>query len=64
MEKISGPAVSPGGGDGNRSNGYLHKTLERISVNPLVEESISSTTVNPAWDRFPTPLSIIRPASL
>ena len=40
------------------------KTLERISANPLVEESISSTTVNPAWDRFPTPLSIIRPASL
>ena len=40
------------------------KTLERISANPLVEESISSTTVNPAWDRFPTPLSVIRPVSL
>ena len=28
------------------------KTLERISANPLVEESISSNRVNPAWDRF------------
>ena len=40
------------------------KTLERISANPLIEESISSNKVNPAWDRFPTPLSIIRPVSL
>ena len=40
------------------------KTLERISANPLVEESILSNKVNPAWDRFPTPLSIIRPVSL
>ena len=40
------------------------KTLERISANPLVEESISSNKVNPAWDRFPTPLSVIRPVSL
>ena len=40
------------------------KTLERISANPLVEESISSNKVNPAWDRFPTPISIIRPVSL
>ena len=40
------------------------KTLERISANPLVEESISSDKVNPAWDRFPTPLLIIRPVSL
>ena len=40
------------------------RTLERISENPLVEESISSNKVNPAWDRFPTPLSIIRPVSL
>ena len=39
------------------------KTLERISANPLVEESISSNKVNPAWDRFPTPLSVIRPVS-
>ena len=39
-------------------------TLERITVNPLVEESISSSTVNPAWDRFPAPLSVIRPVSL
>ena len=40
------------------------RTLERISENPLVEESISSNKVNPAWDRFPTLLSIIRPVSL
>ena len=40
------------------------KTLERITANPLVEESISSNKVNPAWDRFPTPLSVIRPVSL
>ena len=40
------------------------RTLERISENPLVEESISSNRVNPAWDRFPTLLSVIRPVSL
>ena len=40
------------------------RTSERISANPLVEESISSNKVNPAWDRFPTPLSIIRLVSL
>ena len=40
------------------------KTLERISANPLVEESISSNKVNPAWDRFPTPLLIVHPVSL
>ena len=37
------------------------RTLERISKNPLVEESISSHRVNPEWDRFPTPLSMIHP---
>ena len=40
------------------------RNLERITENPLVEESISSNNINPAWDRFPTPLSIIRPVSL
>ena len=40
------------------------RTSERISENPLVEESISSNKVNPAWDRFPTPLSVIRLVSL
>ena len=40
------------------------RTLERISKNPLVEESISMHRVNPEWDRFPTPLSMIRPESL
>ena len=43
---------------------HATKTSERISANPLVEESISSNKVNPAWDRFPTPLSLIRPVSL
>ena len=40
------------------------RTLERISKNPLVEESITFNSVNPAWDRFPTPLSVIRLLSL
>ena len=40
------------------------RTLERVTVNPLVEESISSSTVNPEWDRLPTPLSVIIPVSL
>ena len=40
------------------------RTLERISKNPLVEESISSHRVNPEWDRFPTPLSMIHSVSL
>ena len=40
------------------------RTLERISANPMVDESISSNKVNNAWDRFPTSLSIIHPVSL
>ena len=32
------------------------KSPDRIAQNPLVEESISSNRLNPAWDRFPTPL--------
>ena len=40
------------------------RTLDRISANPFVEESISSNKVKPAWDCFPTPLSIIRLVSL
>ena len=39
------------------------KSLDRIAQNPLVEESISSNSLNPAWDRFPTPLSVVRPVS-
>ena len=39
-------------------------TLERISKNPLVEESITFNRVNPAWDHFPTPLSVICLVSL
>ena len=37
------------------------KSLDRITQNPLVEESISRNRLNPAWDRFPTPLSVVRP---
>ena len=37
------------------------KSPDRIAQNPLVEESISSNRLNPAWDRFPTPLSVVRP---
>ena len=40
------------------------RTLERIFKNLLVEESITFNRVNPAWDRFPTPLSVIHPVSL
>ena len=36
-------------------------TIDRIAQNPLLEESISSNRLNPAWDRFPTPLSVVRP---
>ena len=32
------------------------KSLDRIAQNPLVEESISSNRLSPAWDRLPTPL--------
>ena len=39
------------------------KSLDRIAQNPLVRESISSNRLNPAWDRFPTPLSVVRPIS-
>ena len=34
---------------------------DRIAQNPLVEESISHNRLNPAWDRFPTPLTVVRP---
>ena len=37
------------------------QSLDRIAQNPLVEESISSHRLNPAWDRFPTPLSVVHP---
>ena len=40
------------------------RTLERISKNLLVEQSITFNRVNPAWDRFPIPLSVIHPVSL
>ena len=39
------------------------KSLDRIAQNPLVEASISSHRLNSAWDRFPTPLSVVRPGS-
>ena len=37
------------------------KSLDRIAQNTLVEASILSHRLNPAWDRFPTPLSVIHP---
>ena len=39
------------------------KSLDRIAQNPLVGESISSNRLNPAWDRFLTPLFVVRPVS-
>ena len=39
------------------------KSLDRIVQNPLVGESISSHWLNPAWDRFPMPLSVVCPVS-
>ena len=36
------------------------KFLDRIAQNPLVEASISSNRLNPAWDRFLMPLSLVR----
>ena len=39
------------------------KSLDRIARNPLVEASILSHRLNPTWDRFPMPLTVIRPGS-
>ena len=39
------------------------KSRDRIAQNPLVGESITSNRLNPAWDRFPTPLSVVSPVS-
>ena len=39
------------------------KSLDRIAQNPLVEASISSNRLNPAWDRFPMLLSVVRSGS-
>ena len=39
------------------------KSLDRIAQNPVVEESISFNRLNPAWDRFPTQLSVVRPVN-
>ena len=32
----------------------------QIAQNPLVEESISFNRLNPGWDRFSMPLSVVR----
>ena len=45
----------------NRLLSYATKSLDRIAQNPFVEESISRSRLNPAWDRFPTPLTVVRP---
>ena len=39
------------------------KSLDRIAQNPLVDKSISSNRLNPAWDHFQTLLSVVRPVS-
>ena len=39
-------------------------SLDRIAQNPLVEESIPFNRLNPAWDCFPKPLSVVRPISM
>ena len=39
------------------------KPLDRIAQNPLVDKSISSNRLNPAWDHFQTLLSVVRPVS-
>ena len=40
------------------------RTLERISKNPSVVESVTFNRANPAWDRFPTPPSVTHLVSL
>ena len=47
----------------NRLLSCATKSLDRIEQNSLVEESISSNRLNPAWDRFPTPLFVVRSLS-
>ena len=37
------------------------KSLDRIAQNPLVEALISSNRLNPAWDLFSMPLSVVHP---
>ena len=39
------------------------KSLDTIAQNLLVEASVSSNKLNPTWDRFPMPLSVVRPGS-
>ena len=48
----------------NRLLSCASKTLDRIAQNPQIEESISSNRINPSWDRFLTPLSVVRPVSI
>ena len=40
-----------------------NRSLDRIAQNPLVKASILSTRLNPAWDHFPTLLSVVLPGS-
>ena len=40
------------------------KSLDRIAQIPVVEESISSSRLSSAWDRFPTPLLVVHPVNL
>ena len=45
----------------NRLFSCASKSLDRIAQNLMVEETILSNRLNPAWDCFPTPLSVVRP---
>ena len=35
--------------------------LARMHVNPLVEHTVNSATTNIAWDKYKTPISILKP---
>ena len=47
----------------NRLLSCATKFLDRIAQNPLAEASVSRNRLNPAWDRFPAPLSVVRPGT-
>ena len=38
------------------------KHLARMHVNPLVEHTINSARTNIAWDKYKTPISILKPS--
>ena len=50
-EKISGPGISPGGGDGNQSNWYLHKYQSIVLDLPVTASG--KRTKNPGGGALP-----------